>query len=195
MAFRNDLAKPTFFVNVPTVGDLPDAGIFGGEFELTREEMVQLFEGVVAQVIKLVSAQVQAVSSDPHRANAILLVGGFGESEYLFQRLRDWAIPYGIQVIQPREAATAIVRGAVIKGLEPKTGPEMTEIVRRARRSYGVPTYLAFIPGKHMEVDLHVDSETGERLAKNQISWFIRKVNFQHLHNTHSRLTAPRINL
>ena len=70
--------------------------------------------------------------------NSILLVGGFGDSEYLYKRVVAWASPYNIQVIQPSDASTAVVRGAVLKGLEPKVGPERTNIVRRARRAYGV---------------------------------------------------------
>jgi hypothetical protein len=176
IAFRNDPNTPTFYVNVPTISDLPDAGIVGGNFEISRQEMQQLFEPVVSQAIELVRQQVVAVSQGPRAASYILLVGGFGESEYLYNRLGEWAAPFGIQVLQPREASTAIVRGAVLKGLEPKTGAgNVTQVARRARRSYGVPSNQAFIDGKHDEVDLYIDPETGQRLARNQISWFIRK--------------------
>lgn len=177
IAFRNDASLPTFYVNVPTMSDVPEAGIYGGMFEITREEMQALFAPVVESVIRLVKAQVLAVSEGTFRANSIMLVGGFGESEYLFQRIESWARPYRIQVIQPRDASTAIVRGAVMRGLEPKhaAAAEKTEVLRRARRSYGVPTNQMFIPGKHYDADLYVDPETGERLARNQISWFIRK--------------------
>ena len=178
IAFRNDPATPTFYVNVPTINDLSEAGIYGGMFEITLEEMRRLFEPIVQQVLELIRAQVQSVSTGPRQANSILLVGGFGESEYLFSRVREWATPYKIQVLQPREASTAIVRGAVIRGTEPKTGPAKTQVVRRARRSYGVPTNQVFIPGKHAEVDMYVEKESGERLARNQISWIIKKVSW-----------------
>ena len=176
IAFRNDPAQATFYVNVPTIGDLEDARVYGGNFEITREEMRSLFDPIIDQIVNLIKAQVMAASAGPQQVNAILLVGGFGESEYLFQRIEEWASRYDIQVLQPREASTAIVRGAVMKGLEPKRGPTKTEISRRARRSYGVPTNQAFIEGKHLDVDLCYHSETGQKLAKNQISWFIHKV-------------------
>ncbi|CAF9934329.1 MAG: hypothetical protein HETSPECPRED_009185 [Heterodermia speciosa] len=180
-AFRDDPSQKTFYVNVPTVGTLEDAGVYGGNFEITREEMRTLFDPIVDQIIQLIGLQVQTISQGssqqqgaPVRVNAILLVGGFGESEYLYQRVQSWATQLGIQVIQPREAATAIVRGAVMKGLEPKEGPK-TQIVRRARRSYGVPVDHPFIEGKHHEQDAMYQSQTGQKLARNQISWFIRK--------------------
>lgn len=175
-AFRNDPAQPTFYVNVPTVGNLEDAGVYGGNFEITREEMKSLFDPIIDQIVTLIRAQVMTVSSGPQQVNAILLVGGFGESEYLYQRVHAWAYQYNIQVIQPREASTAIVRGAVMKGLEPKVGPEKTQVVRRARRSYGVPTNQPFIEGKHLKEDMYIDVESGHKLARNQISWFIRMV-------------------
>ena len=175
-AFRDDPSQKTFYVNVPTVGTLEDAGVYGGNFEITREEMRALFDPIIDQIIQLIGVQVQTISQGqgPVRVNAILLVGGFGESEYLYQRVQAWASQMQIQVIQPREAATAIVRGAVMKGLEPKDGPK-TQIVRRARRSYGVPVDHPIIEGKHHEQDAMFQAQTGQKLAKNQISWFIRK--------------------
>ena len=175
-AFRND-PSASFWVNVPTVNDIPEAGVEGGMFELSCQDMRRMFDPVVDQIIELIKAQVLEVSRDQHQANAILLVGGFGQSEYVFQRVYGWASQYDIQVIQPREAATAIVRGAVLKGLEPKTGPTRTQVERRARRSYGVPTNQPFVEGKHAQADLFIDPATGARLVQN-ISWFVRKVSF-----------------
>ncbi|KAI9821960.1 MAG: hypothetical protein M1827_002542 [Pycnora praestabilis] len=175
VAFRDAPGQESFYVNVPTVGNLEDAGVYGGNFELTCGEMRSLFDPVIDKVIDLIKVQVMTVSAGPQRVNSILLVGGFGESEYLFKRVSAWANQYDIQVIQPRDASTAIVRGAVLKGLEPKVGPAKTEVVRRARRNYGVPTAQLFVTGKHEEREAYVDAHTGLKLARNQISWFIRK--------------------
>ncbi|KAI9759750.1 MAG: hypothetical protein M4579_002135 [Chaenotheca gracillima] len=175
IAFRDAEGKESFFVNVPTVGDIEEAGVIGGNFEISRTEMRELFDPVIDKIVELIKVQVMTVSAGPLRVNSILLVGGFGESEYLFKRVNEWASQWDIQVIQPREASTAIVRGAVLKGLEPKTGPSRTEIIRRARRSYGVPTTQIFIDGYHQPQDAFVDSHTGKKMAMNQVSWFIRK--------------------
>lgn len=180
LAFRNDPLQNKFYVNVPTVGSLDSAGVFGGNFEISRAEMRSLFDPIVDQIIELIKAQVDTVTRGPHVVNSILLVGGFGESEYLYQKVQAWANRLRIQVIQPREAATAIVRGAVLKGLEPRAGEARTEITRRARRSYGVPINAPFIDGKHSERDAMVDQQTGQKLAKDQVSWFIRKVTLSH---------------
>ncbi|KAI9842642.1 MAG: hypothetical protein M1837_007009 [Sclerophora amabilis] len=175
IAFRDVDSQESFFVNVPTISDIEEAGVVGGNFEISRAEMRDLFDPIIDQLIELIKVQVMTVSAGPQRVNSILLVGGFGESEYLFKRIAAWASQWDIQVIQPREASTAIVRGAVLKGLEPKSGPDRTEIVRRARRSYGVPTTQVFIDGYHQEKDAFTDPLTGKKMAMNQVSWFIRR--------------------
>ena len=175
IAFRNDPSQEHFYVNVPTVSDLEEAGVFGGNFEISRTEMKALFDPIIDQVLALITSQAMTISTGPQAVNAILLVGGFGESEYVYQRIYAWAYNYNIQVIQPREASTAIVRGAVMRGLEPKEGPQKTEVVRRSRRSYGVLINQPFIEGKHHLEDAWREPETGQLLAKNQVSWFIRR--------------------
>ena len=156
-AFRDEPSQPTFYVNVPTVGTLEQCRVYGGNFEVTQEEMRSLFDVVIDQVVNLISAQVSKVSNTSHSVNAILLVGGFGESEYLYKRVHSWASQLGIQVIQPRHAATSIVRGAVMKGLEPKDRQAKTEVKRRARRSYGVAGSQVFVAGRHLESDAFID--------------------------------------
>lgn len=175
-AFRDDPDQPTFYVNVPTVGTLEQVRVYGGNFEITQDEMRSLFDPIIDQVVNLIGAQVSKVLESSFTVTSILLVGGFGESEYLFKKVNSWASPQGMQVIQPKDAATSIVRGAVMRGLEPRLGPAKTGIVRKARRSYGVAMKESFIAGKHLEIDAIIDEPSGEKLARNQVSWFIRKV-------------------
>lgn len=178
MAFRDEPNQKTFYINVPTLGDLPGAGVYGGNFEISRAEMKGLFDPVVEQVITLIRGQVVAASTSTSQINTILLVGGFGESEYLYKCVQSWAKSYNIEVLQPRDAATAVVQGAIIKGLEPKTGLERTQVTRRARRSYGVPTKEVFVSGKHIESDAEWDPISRQKLALNQVKWFIHAVSY-----------------
>ncbi|KAH0541830.1 hypothetical protein FGG08_003713 [Glutinoglossum americanum] len=174
-AFRDAPGQHKFFVNVPTVDEIREAGVEGGHFGISRQEMRSLFDPVIDQIIDLIKHQVMTVSQGAQRVNSILLVGGFGESEYLYKRVSQWAGRFDVQVIQPREASTAIVRGAVLKGIEPQGGPGRAQFERVARRSYGAPTSQLFIPGRHLEEDAFFDKFTGKKMARNQISWFIRK--------------------
>lgn len=188
VAFRNDDAYPTYWVNIPTIGDIEEAGIIGGNFAISQEEMRGLFDPIIDKIIDLIKEQVTLVSVGTDIVNSILLVGGFGESEYLYQRVYAWASRYQIQVIQPRDASTAIVRGAVLKGLEPKFGPSKTEILRRARRSYGVPTSAPYIQSVHSPEDVFIHPESGQQLVRNQVSWFIRRNDIVTDEQTFSKL-------
>ncbi|KAB8218727.1 hypothetical protein BDV33DRAFT_205131 [Aspergillus novoparasiticus] len=56
--------------------------------------MKGIFESVVEQVVSLVQFQVRAIARSGTKAKAIMLVGGFGESEYLLHGQRLFAVPY-----------------------------------------------------------------------------------------------------
>ena len=64
---------------------------------------------MVDQIISLVTQQVSKVRTKGGNVKAILLVGGFGSSEYLFKRLSSHT--YGglkIEVLQPVNAYATI---------------------------------------------------------------------------------------
>ncbi|KAL8817394.1 MAG: hypothetical protein Q9223_003761 [Gallowayella weberi] len=170
IAFRDESEHDMFYVNIPTLGDRETAGVHAGNLQVSREEMRDLFNPIIQRIQDLVGAQIKAVSP----VGILLLVGGFGESEYLYQRIIAWASTSGIRVLQPREASTAIVRGAVMKALE-ATGSSKTEISRRSRRWYGVTVNTSFIEGRHLPEDRLQNIDTGQVLARNQIRWFIKK--------------------
>ncbi|KAF3926235.1 hypothetical protein ABW20_dc0102468 [Dactylellina cionopaga] len=174
--FRDRPDQAVYTVTVPTVNNLPEAGIENGELIMSREDMRALFDPVITEVITLIYNQIKETSENAGRT--ILLVGGFGESLYLYQRVVEWAGPYGINVIQPRSAATAIVKGAVIRGLEihlDASNPGRTQVERLCRKNYGTVSSQIFIPGKHLDEDAWIDPQTGKKMARNQVSWFIRK--------------------
>jgi predicted Rdx family selenoprotein len=51
--------------------------------------MKAVFDPVVNEVIKLVKHQISQVKGVDNVVKAVVLVGGFGESRYLQQRIRD----------------------------------------------------------------------------------------------------------
>lgn len=111
-------------------------GISRGRFSLKASDLQGIFEPVVLEVISLVKEQI-ASSNVPIRA--VLLVGGFGASNYLKERLRN-AIDKKIQVMQPPNAWQAVVQGAVMKGLANSAPDDLTMVKiknRKARKHYG----------------------------------------------------------
>ncbi|RPB01606.1 actin-like ATPase domain-containing protein [Choiromyces venosus 120613-1] len=151
-AFRDNPDQNVYHVGVPAIDTIPEAGIYGGEFQLTREEMRQLFDPIVDQIMTLINGQIQSISREGYRVNSVLLVGGFGESP-----------------------ATAVVKGAVLRGLESSIPLQVSAFARRARRHYGTPMSTPFVPGRHSDRDAYTDPITGRKMARNQVSWFLQK--------------------
>ncbi|KEZ45057.1 hypothetical protein SAPIO_CDS2479 [Scedosporium apiospermum] len=119
---RND---PDRFVSFPMAGleDNPARGLLSNSMTLSGDTMFRIFDPIAREIEKLVSEQVSSVrmerlqlkSKTKSAVKAIFLVGGFGSSAYLKQVIEK-SNP-GILVIQPREAWSAIVRGAVMSKL------------------------------------------------------------------------------
>ncbi|WZH46094.1 hypothetical protein QYS62_007164 [Fusarium acuminatum] len=123
--------------NIPVAGlaNNKALGISRGRFSLKASDLQTIFEPVVLEVIRLVKDQITA-SNVPVRA--ILLVGGFGASSYLKERLRI-AVDKSVQIMQPPNAWQAIVQGAVLKGLA-NAAPDLAVVRvknRKARKHYG----------------------------------------------------------
>jgi hypothetical protein len=65
------------------------------------------------------------------------------------------------------------MRGAVIRGLE--KGNRNPIYVRKCRRHYGVSVSEPFSPFKHLERDSYIDPFDGEKKARAQVNWFLKK--------------------
>lgn len=109
-------------------------------------------------------------------SKSILLVGGFGSSEYLFMRLKNkYADVLSTKdnpdvVLQPVDSWTAVVRGAVIRGMETIVQ------TRKSRYHYGVKYWEYFDENIHSEEHKYWDTTREKWLAENQIKWYIAKV-------------------
>lgn len=73
------------------------------------------------------------IASSQVPIRAVLLVGGFGASNYLKERLRN-ALDRSIQIMQPPNAWLAVVHGAVMKGLA-QSSPDNLTVVRVKNRA------------------------------------------------------------
>ncbi|KAI8049127.1 uncharacterized protein B0P05DRAFT_500133 [Gilbertella persicaria] len=142
-----NVIKPDFdgvedhFLDLPAsmgLGDLTDneIGLDNGSLCLPAEELREyVFEPVIRQVLDLIRGQLQ----QSPQLEAIFLVGGFGQSNYLFRRVEDeFANQVGMIGVPPR-GELAVVRGAVYFGLNPQIVTE-----RVSRRTYGVETRMLF---------------------------------------------------
>jgi molecular chaperone DnaK (HSP70) len=78
-------------INIPMPG-LPDdeaAGVDSGFLVMDAAQVKKIFEPVINQVIELVQGQVDAVTAKHGTVTGIILVGGFGQSNHLYTKLKQ----------------------------------------------------------------------------------------------------------
>ncbi|KAK6330217.1 hypothetical protein TWF730_004714 [Orbilia blumenaviensis] len=141
--FRDRPDQDTYNVLVPGVKDLHEAGIENGELILTRGEVRSLFDPVVAEIITLIHNQIKGSPKKTGRYNNIyiFLIGDeYGCDLYLYKRVKEWANPYAIPVMQSSDSYTAAAKGAVIRGLE-----DIPDLPKRANYQDGA------LPGRKPE--------------------------------------------
>jgi molecular chaperone DnaK (HSP70) len=183
-------------VNVPFPG-LPDdeeAGLDSGFLIMSTEQVKEIFDPVVEEVINLVEGQVNSIRSKGGLVCGIVLVGGFGQSNYLYGRMKQHfnnapPPPYSerpthaiamsshqtVEVMHPMYAWTAVVRGAVLRGLEGSM-----VVSRRSRWHYGTSYATVFDEAKHPISDRYWSPLWERWMVSDRMQWHIAKVrNFQ----------------
>lgn len=155
--------------NIPLPGLPNDAttGIEDGYLVLTPREVQKIFDPIVDQVIALVQGQVHGIRAGAETVDGIILVGGFGQSSYLYSRLSEH---FSVDILRPSDAWSAVARGAALYGLR---GDFVVE--RRARYHYGV-TYDADYDDEVHSAELKtLDKDDNKWRVKNCMQWFVRK--------------------
>lgn len=182
------LTKPPRFPGLP---DDEEVGLDSGFLVMTAQQIKEIFEPVVKEVCDLVSGQVETLRSKGEIVSGIVLVGGFGQSDYLYRRLKAHFTsvappPYSerpshahitsehggsIEVMQPVYAWTAVVRGAVLRGLEGNM-----VISRKARMHYGTSYATVFDEEKHSVSERYWSPLWERWMVSDRMQWHIAKV-------------------
>ncbi|KAL2066732.1 hypothetical protein VTL71DRAFT_2804 [Oculimacula yallundae] len=131
-----------YLVNFPmaNLADDEERHLSSNCWTMNGDDVKTIFDPLIRDIEKLVAEQVQLVTikrlNDGHpkatQIKAIFLVGGFGSSGFLRNRLQ--AEHPDIQVVQPPDAWAAIVKGAVLS----KFSQEALITSNQATRHYGV---------------------------------------------------------
>lgn len=144
----------------------PEAiGINGGYMCLKAYELKEtVFEPVVVKVIKLIQEQLAAAKE----CSAIFMVGGFGASDYLLDRVKQEFSGMVKTIAVPYKPEIAVVCGAVYVGLNPKM-----VTARVSRRCYGISVMEKFQDGLD-PIELKVNMVNGV-FCKDRFSVFVKK--------------------
>ncbi|KAF8542987.1 hypothetical protein BDD12DRAFT_727596 [Trichophaea hybrida] len=170
--FGNNLSGEDYEVSVHGVPNNKGKNIEDDYHIIQPNEVQKIFDPIVDRIIKLVEQQVADVKRKGENVAAILLVGGFGSSQYLLQRLKTTEFLPGkfIEVLSPPNARTAIARGALLRGWE---GSIVRE--RRARINYGCSAAIVYIEGEGLEDHVFWQSATDKFMVDSHMEWYIQR--------------------
>lgn len=176
---QDDFDNGTYNVPLPGAADNIAAGIDCGFITLSTSDVAEIFRPIIDQIIELIERQRNMLVSSGKSARGVVLVGGFGQSTFLHKSLKtrfadDGSMSSssgGLSIMQPINAWTAVVRGAVLSGLE---GAQMVTS-RKARRHYGFLCTELYDPSIHSLGSKYWDYLTEVYRADNQIEWSIKR--------------------
>lgn len=115
---------------------------------LQPDDVGEILKPVIDEVVKLVRDQIRSTNKE---VKAVLLVGGFGGSQHLLQRLRE-SVPKNTAVLQPGYGWSAVVEGALLRGLA-DCSPQHSNVrltSRVARKHIGISCSFQFDEAKHL---------------------------------------------
>ncbi|KAH7073280.1 hypothetical protein FB567DRAFT_611506 [Paraphoma chrysanthemicola] len=163
-----DLPRPLHKSNIP-------GNVEQGDLIITKKSMRSFFDPHVDEVIDLIQGQLTQFEDDRScRVGAILLIGGFSESKYLQEELTKSMGLRDIRLHRPETSWSAVVRGAVLYGMENASRESVPEIIP-CPRNYGVKTSASFSRRLHDMRDIYTDPMTNEVMVGEQLAWLIRK--------------------
>ncbi|KAL8977276.1 MAG: hypothetical protein Q9205_006885 [Flavoplaca limonia] len=181
--FENEI-KPQFNgsndeeydVLIPAFPDSDELNVRRMVLCLSGTELHEIFEPVIQEILTLVNQQITLTEKAKSNVKAVLLVGGFGESHYLHRRIRESVADRQIEVLKSPAGWTAVVRGALLKGLvDANTKIAAAKVCGRvARAYYGTESAKKFDESKH-DPDQRSWSNSNKRWEVNTFHWFIEK--------------------
>ncbi|KAM0796671.1 hypothetical protein BDR22DRAFT_866080 [Usnea florida] len=169
----------TYSVDLKGVKDDPRNGVIDDTITVKIPALRAVFDHISLQIENLVSEQIAEVSDKDLAVKAILLVGGFGENRYLYDRLVKCHAHDGVQVMQVNGAWSSICRGATLWGLEHSDLNSVTSsptvVSRLSRYSYGVAFTQVYDPTRHLSEDVYLDTTDGTHRARGQMEWLLKR--------------------
>ncbi|CAE6465095.1 unnamed protein product [Rhizoctonia solani] len=173
LAFRGEEDDRTPFqfncFNVEDPDD-PAVGLINGELTIPGALLrTEVFDPVITEVLQLIEEQIAKCNQPIH---ALLLVGGFSGSEYLFKRV-DQQFGSRISVIaRPADADTATCRGAARYGLSNRA--LVSSVI--APRAYIMKVKLPADPEDWQKRPAYISqNNAGVPICENRLQYLVQK--------------------
>ncbi|GAA5822340.1 hypothetical protein JCM10212_005681 [Sporobolomyces blumeae] len=152
----------------------PAVGLEFGELGIPgRVLKTEVFDPVIEQVLELLSTQIAKIGQTP--LDAIILVGGFAASEYLYTRVRQAFGAIVPVIVRPQDCDTATLRGAARYGLGLRMGRGAVSSVI-SPRSYCMKSKLPVEEEDHWRRPEFISvNDGGTVVCENRLSYLIAK--------------------
>ncbi|KAH7176556.1 hypothetical protein EDB81DRAFT_42690 [Dactylonectria macrodidyma] len=155
------------------IGEENDAsrGIHDGELHISSEEIAAMFKESIDGTIELITQQLMQIDQQNERVKTIFLSGGFSQSPYLYNRVRQLARGWKFNVVRGTNSWSAVSQGGVLLGLGLGCTPPAP--------SQKVPYYIGVILAerwtafKHDQGQRYIDSFDRSAKAKDSIKWLV----------------------
>jgi len=161
-----------FYFTCFNVGDTddPSVGLVNGEVAIPGVLLrSDVFDPVVNKVLDLIEEQVRRTDQP---IDALLLVGGFSGSEYLFKRVEERFSSRIKTIARPADADTATCRGAAQYGLARRPLVSSTIVPR----SYIMKVKLPAEDEDRMKRPAYIrDNDSGVSICDNRLQYLVVK--------------------
>ncbi|SPO06110.1 related to hsp70 protein [Cephalotrichum gorgonifer] len=169
-------AKGNKSFDIPGLRDNPVKGFKNGSIKVHVDKIKKAFQGCLEGIAGIMEEQIEAARAEGVSVDSVILIGGFGASPslygYLKERLERYCRRHGshIKLKKPKDTATAVASGAVLRAINKGRGPRRT-----ARSSYGI---LRTEPHgefpEHEGVKPTLDKHDGLAYVTNTIDWVLK---------------------
>ncbi|KAG8931511.1 hypothetical protein FRC02_002636 [Tulasnella sp. 418] len=148
----------------------PSVGLVNGELAIPgRLLRTEVFDPVIAEVLNLLEEQLKKVTEP---IDALLLVGGFSGSEYLFKRVEAQCKSRIKVIARPSDADTATCRGAAQYGLARK--PLVSSVI--AGRAYLMKVKLPAEQEDWLKRPAYIRrNNAGAEICENRVQYLVQK--------------------
>ncbi|GAA5990623.1 hypothetical protein JCM11641_007059 [Rhodosporidiobolus odoratus] len=152
----------------------PEVGLEFGELAIPGKVLkTEVFDPVIEQVLDLISTQIAKMGTE--HLSAIIMVGGFSASEYLYTRVRQVFGATVPVIVRPQDCDTATLRGAARYGLGLRLGKGAVSSVI-APRSYCMKSKLPAEDEDHWRrPEFIATNDGGTVVCENRLSYLIAK--------------------
>ncbi|KAF5649978.1 Hsp70 chaperone protein [Fusarium sp. NRRL 52700] len=148
-------------------------------FDYNQLKIREIFFKHLDAIAEIVKSQLDEARGKGYTVGKVVLIGGFGTSISLSQRLQDFLEEYGrghncrITLMEPQQGTSiinAVASGAVLRALNKANGPE-----RVARSSYGILRTEPFRQyPEHAGLKPSYDRHDGMPYIKQTIDWVLK---------------------